>query len=308
MVKIPDELYPDASEKNRNYVVGWRIKESVVGFGFEKEDDVISYASKLSREDAESFLESGSYLNVIKKHEDSTVKLVLLISAIEKNISNNYKPLDWFVKNGGGEVSSIIDNAIKENKEDCKSALISSIEEIVKLHTEKFGLANNFANFVVNFSDKDELKKMIRSFVVERKDTPLKYNSDWIKPTSPITSPNDLSQYGIKLGTAGVPKCYQWTKCYTDEYRCEPKYGCIIDDDKSELENTGKKWAKMVYTMRSEAVHAAGNKTILPKSDAAMQFSTIVVNDKVTVITTSIDEIESFFINCLRNYFDSKTT
>lgn len=306
MVKIPDELYPKASDKNRKYVVGWRIKESIVGFGFESEKDVTSYASKLSREDAESFLETGSFLNVVKSQQDSTVKLVLLISVIEKNISNNYKPIDWFVKKGGDEISSIIDNAIKENKEDCKSALIGSIEDIVKLHTEKFGLANNFANFVVTFADKDELKNMIRSFVIERKDTPLKYNLDWITPTSPINSPADLTPYGIKIDTAGVPKCYQWEKCYTDEYHCEPKFGCVIDSEPLELEKTGKKWAKMVYTMRSEAVHAAGNKTILSKSDGVAQFSTIVVDDKVTVITTSIDEIESFFINCLRHYFDSK--
>lgn len=306
MVKIPDELYPKASEKNRNYVVKWRLKESVVGFGFKNEEDVVSYASKFSREDAESFLKTGSFLNVVKSQQDSTVKLVLLISIIEKNISNNYKPLDWFVKNGGDEIPLIIDNAVKDNKEDCKSALIASIEDIVKLHTEKFGLANNFANFVVTFADKDELKKMIMSFVIERKNTPLKYNSDWITPTSPVTTPEDLTTYGIKLDTAGVPKCYQWEKCYTDEYHCEPKFGCIIDSDQLEFEKTGKKWAKMIYTMRSEAVHAASSNTILQKSDAAAQFSTIIVDDKVTVITTSIDEIESFFINCLRNYFNSK--
>ena len=57
--------------------------------------------------------------------------------------------------------------------------------------------------------------------------------------------------------------------------------------------------------MRSEAVHAAGDKTLL-KSGNGKVFSTLIIDGKSTVVTIAIDELEEIFFKALKNYFDGK--
>lgn len=307
MLKIPDDLYPNAHPDSRERVMYWRVKDCKNGFSdyFQAEKDVISYISSFKKhEDAENFIESGTFINIIKKQDDSTVRIILLVSLIEKNISSGYSPIENWVETIDPAIDSIIESVIEEfqgksTKEIVKKAVI----ELAKSHKEKFGLAKHFADFVRDYVSHDDQKTLILSFNVRQNDVPMRYSKKMEHKLN-VQTINDLKEkYEFK--GAHIPKCYEWENCYAEEFGCRPEFGCVVDNDDTKFEDTIKKVAKLIYTMRSEAVHAAGDKTLL-KSGKGKVFSTLVIDGKSTVVTIAIDDLERIFFKALKNYFDAK--
>lgn len=307
MLKIPDDLYPKAHPDNRKKVVYWRIKDCKNGFSdyFKDESDVTSYISSFKdHKDAENFIESGTFINIIKKQDDSTVRIILLVSLIEKNISSGYSPIENWVKTIDPAIDSIIESVIAElqgrsTEEIVKKAVI----DLVNSHKEKFGLASHFADFVRDYVFSDDQKTLILSFNVRQNDVPMRYSRKFEHKLK-VQTINDLKQkYEFK--DAHIPKCYEWENCYIEEFGCRPEFGCVIDNDNTKFKDALKKVAKLIYTMRSEAVHTAGDKTLL-KSGNGKVFSTLIIDGKSAVVTIAINDLERIFFKALKNYFDAK--
>lgn len=303
MVKIPDDLYPNASNVED-------VIDEYIELGFDAMQkyfsDKTSYQNYIEsfqdHEDAEDFIEAGRSLYRIQKQTDQSVKIILFISLIEKLTTKAFSNFGSWLNNAGGKKLEQLLTKKTLPSDEVKEI----VQKLVMEYNRHHGARNNFANFVETYVSDDAQFRLILLFRGWKKDTVYKYTSrlEYLPKVSTI---QELREKKFYVTDALMPKCYDWKMCCVELGSCIPEEGCLIKEDKEKFRDTIRAVAKLIYDMRSEIVHAASDKCMIPeRGDLAYAGSINLVNGKPIQIEMTFDELEKTFMDSLKNYFDSK--
>ena len=151
---IPQDLYPNADFHKKSVIIGEYMTHTVSAYpkDFPDVPDLVTYLQNFkTHEDAEAFIETGKQFFLINEIQDISIKTIMLIAAVEKNIQTNYvDPLSWM--NSNTNIRNASQNIDESNKE---KILKEGIKKLSEEFNQTYGAANNFANFVEEyFTDK----------------------------------------------------------------------------------------------------------------------------------------------------------
>jgi len=308
MLNIPEDLYPIADLRSIQRILDEYMDFTcrIYSSDFSNVESLKQYLSRFcSTTDAEKFLESGAILFRLNEQPDTSIRLVMLIALIEKIVSTKYINLQSWFNDKNSEVKGIIEfhsNEIKNSNDAEIKDIIKN--EIIDKFYERYGATKSFVDFIQKYMKEDDQFTLITNFQFIKKDVPTMYTSRYSYQPQ-VNTLNELKAAGITTSTTHVPLCHNWKMCYSRFLGCEPDEGCLIREEKQKFNETIRKLAKKIYTMRSEIVHNASNKGILTGSEMA-SFSYILIDGKSAVISMTIDQIQDIFARTLKRYFDEK--
>ncbi len=310
MVKVPDDLFPNANYIDKLRIINEYIEftfESLVRF-FPNKDILISYVEAFeNHEDAEDFIQAGRYLWKINTLHDPSIKLLLLISLIEKVTVKNYLTIIAWVKKLDTEIDAILKLLTNETNEPNRKTLLKhELETLAEQYYEQYGARNNFANFVERYVPKDDQFKLILAFRIKYTDVVEGYTSrwDWLPKVNSIEA---LKQLRYEVTKSLMPKCYDWKMCYVGYASCRPEEGCLVREDQDKWKRTIRYVAKKIYDMRSEITHKASDKP-LPEATGEEAYIDILllIDGKPVSVGMSINEVQRIFVDALKRYFDGR--
>lgn len=314
MLSIPDDLYPIPPFDRISPIITEYMDETCKLFAddFPSINELSEYLSQLSSpRDAENFIEVGHSLFRLRAEKDTTVRLILLISYVEKIISSPFNNIQSWFMSKNSEVNHIFDligdNIRNSSNEEIKKIINS---ELIEKFNQKYGITNSFADFIEKNTTQDEQFRLIINFNFEKERVPINFSSrDSNSPN--VNSIDELIQIGNPVQKTHVPKCYNWRMCKISSLSCLPDEGCVIKENAEEFKKTIRSLAKIIYSMRSEAVHKGSNKSIIaqrstPTPGSSAVFSYIMVKGKSALVLLSFDELQSIFENAIKRFFDKK--
>jgi uncharacterized protein YfkK (UPF0435 family) len=305
LVKIPDDLYPDATNVED-------IIEEYVDLGFKAFRDYFpdktSYEKYIAllehHQDAEDLVEAGSYLYRIQRQPITSVRVVLFISLIEKiTVKNHMDFASWFNSDDGKNIFGSLTKKENFSISDMKKI----IRDLAEIYRQKYGARNNFADFIEKYVSKDDQFRLILLFRGWEKEIVSKYTSRF--DGSPrATNIIELKANGFAVEEKRLmPKCYDWKMCYVELGSCIPEIGCLVNENPEKFHETIRSVAKLIYDVRSEIVHSASDKSLIEeRGDLAYAGSINLVNGKAVQIEITRDELEKIFVKALKNYFDMR--
>ncbi|MEN3016305.1 MAG: hypothetical protein ABC585_00210 [Candidatus Methanosuratincola petrocarbonis] len=295
------EFEPKAKEKT---IEGWADKAfEAFSSLFSSKEDFIKYVNSLKNpRDAELFLQTGNFYLVAKKYQhESYVKLIMIISIIEK-IANKEKEFQEFY-----EWIESQDAKINEFLSESKTMDANVFKEIIiKLrdnYFQEFGSRRNVLAFFKKHFTKEDKIKLIRSIEADRKETVERILVAQYMGVRAATI-EELKEKGFNVEKNFVPSCYDWMKCWFEYGQCYPNLGCLLKDDESLLDKTLKKVVDDLYQMRSDFVHDA---TITPLNDKDKIFNLSMSGKKPILILLTAEDLERMFEKALKHYFDLLT-
>jgi len=310
MLKIPDDLYPKANKTIKQKIVNEYLKFTYETFGkyFKDTNAFDQYiASFATNTDAENFIESGSYLARLKAQRDLSIRIVQIIAVIEKNIKKNHSDILSWISSSTEDIEQVLDSILTGiTPSPNRQSLRQELQKLVTTYNEKYGLANNFADFVEQYVSPADQRTLILAFNLECEKAVVNYTSR--NPANPkVANIDELQNKGFTIGKAHLPKCYDWKMCYANTFRCYPEKGCLITENSETFNTTLNSVAKLIYSMRSEIVHQASDKTIIESvASGESAFSYLLIKGQSVVVEITLDELEGIFIDALKRFFDNK--
>lgn len=308
MIKLRNDLFPHMIEfepkAKEKTIEGWADKAfEAFSSLFSSKEDFIKYVNSLKNpRDAELFLQTGNFYLVAKKYQhESYVKLIMIISIIEK-IANKEKEFQEFY-----EWIESQDAKINEFLSESKTMDANVFKEIIiKLrdnYFQEFGSRRNVLAFFKKHFTKEDKIKLIRSIEADRKETVERILVAQYMGVRAATI-EELKEKGFNVEKNFVPSCYDWMKCWFEYGQCYPNLGCLLKDDESLLDKTLKKVVDDLYQMRSDFVHDA---TITPLNDKDKIFNLSMSGKKPILILLTAEDLERMFEKALKHYFDLLT-
>jgi len=278
---------------------------SALGSIFSSRDDFVEYLNSLRNyEDAELLIRISQFYLVAKKYQpESYVKLIMIISAIEKliNRENRFQEFHRWVQKQDLKIQQLLSatNAIDAPK------FKKIIQNLAEEYFQVFGSQRNVLAFFSNYFESDDKMKLARSMRANWVDTVAGYSErfDYCKQVmkSPVFSAKELEKYGFGVGKHLMPYCYDWRKCYASYGGCDPSIGCLLAEDESLQNKTLKKVVGLIYQMRNDFVH---NALITPLNEKKSVFTLGRVGGRNVSIELTTEELESMFEKALKSYFD----
>lgn len=308
MVKVPEDLYPNANLIDKLQIVDEYIRfscESLKRY-FQDRDSLISYVEAFEdHRDAEDFIYTGRYLYKMHKLNDPSVKLLLFIALIERLTVKNYLTITAWVQKLDNELDAIL-KSLATCETERKKVLKKELEKLAEEYYEKYGARNNFANFVEKYVSREDQFKLILTFRINYTDVVGRYTQrwDWLPKVNHI---GELKQQGFEAEKSLMPKCYEWKMCFVDYGSCRPEEGCLVRENEDKWKQTLRSVAKKIYDMRSEIAHKASDKP-LPEATGEENYVDILllIDGKPVSVQMSINEFERIFVDALKRYFDSR--
>lgn len=314
MLTIPDDLYPIPPFQTISHIVDEYMRFTCETYpdDFPNLKSLQNYLSRMcSPRDAEKFIEIGKDLYLLTQQKDTSIRLILLVAEIEKTISPKYSNFQsWFLSK-----NSEVDKILKSLGDVIRNSSNEEIKNIINDHfletfNKDYGILNLFANFFEKYVSPEEQFKLITGFNFVKKEVAQNYTSRH-EYQPQVNTISELKQEGIIVTKSYVPKCYNWKMCHTQFLGCHPEEGCIIKENPIEYSKTIRWLAKTIYSMRSEIVHEASNKTILSGNSSSVNrtgatFSYIMIRGKSALITLNFDEIQKIFAKAIKRFFDEK--
>jgi len=302
---IPQDLYPNADFRQKSIIVAEYMTHTVSAFhpNFPDVPDLINYLQNFNtHEEAEAFLETGKQFFLIHSVDDISIKMIMLIAAIEKNTQTNYvDPLSWMNSN-----TNIRNTAQAIDESDKERILKEGIRKLSEEFNQTHGAANNFANFVEQyFSDEDKIK-FVMGFSFEYENAVQRYTTR-LSHCPEVTNVNELTNKGYTVERAFLPTCYDWKKCVASKTQCYPDQGCLLEEDAVYKTKHVRKIAKFLYNIRSQIVHNAKDIPLVSADTPGIRiFGLVVVKDEPVYVELSIQEFERMIKDALKRFFDAK--
>jgi hypothetical protein len=271
---------------------------------FSSNDDFIKYINSLKDpKDAELLIKIGGFYLVAKKYQkDSYVKLIMMISIVEK-IANKGKEFQEFYDWVEDQDKQIVELLSKAKIIDA-----NRFKEIIRVLKEnyfkEFGSRRNVLAFFKEHLTKEDKIKLIRYIEAERKETVERYSERIPVPLKlfggKAATIEELKGKGFNVEKHFVPYCYDWKQCWFEYGQCDPNSGCLLNDDESLLDNSLKKVVDDLYQMRSDFVHDA---TITPLNERDVVSTLGTSGKRPVLIKLTIGDLEEIFEKALKHYF-----
>ena len=267
-----------------------------------KEDFIVYINSIKDPKDAELLIRLSQFYLIAKKYQqESYVKLIMVVSAIEK-IANKEKGFQEFYHWIEGQ-----DSKIGELLSRMKNIDVSKFKEIIRTlresYFQEYGSRRNVSTFFREHLTQEDKTKLIRSMKANWTDV-----VQWYSDRNPlikflgrdkIASIQELKgKYRVEKHL--VPYCYNWKKCYFDGIDCAPHLGCLLTENSNFQDETLKKVVDDIYQMRSDFIH---NAIITPLNERdAVTLGTI--GGKPVSIDLTSEELQNMFEKALKHFFD----
>jgi|GEM_PF-5904716 hypothetical protein len=307
MAKMRDDLFPNMAVifEPKNKIIEMWVDEAFEAFRslFSSKEKFIEYLNSFKDpRNAELLIGIGGFYLLAKKyHPQSYIRLIMIISIIEKLTNRERKFQEFY------EWIESQDAKINELLTELKIIDVSMFKEITRKlkenYFQEFGSRRNvLAFFEEHFTQEDKIK-LIKSLKSEYRETVRGFSERLLKNIfGEVKTIEELKGKGFNVQRHFVPYCYDWRRCYFDYGECFPDYGCLLNEDKPLLDKTLKKVVGKIYQMRSDFIHDA-TITMLNEKDAMCTFTTS--GGKVISIELTVEDLQNMFEKALKHYFDS---
>lgn len=273
---------------------------------FPTRDDLIRYINSLDKpETAEFFIKISRYYLISKKHQPlSYVKLIMIISAIEKTISKDkkYQEFSFWIEK---QTPKIKEELQKIERID-ETTYLDILETLREDYFRLFGSGRNVIDFFQNHISKDYQIKLIRSFRAFHTKTISGFSTKLYKPvlsSIPKTIEEASERFNRRVEEGIMPYCYNWQQCYVGYGDCCPDFGCTLSEDPILLAKILRRVVKDLYQMRNDFVHTA-KIVALNEKDSVGTLATIGADRKPVSISLTSEDLENMFESGLKHYFD----
>jgi hypothetical protein len=275
-----------------------------LGSLFSSKEEFINYLNSFKNpKNVELLIDVTKFYLIAKKyHPQSYIKLIMMISVMEKLV-NQYKKFQEFY-----EWIEDQDDRIKELLSSAKTIDVDAFKNIIrKLKNEYFqcfGSRRNVTTFFEKHFDKEDKVKLVRAIranwtdFVERFIKRIFRNLDFGK----VTSIQELKEKGFVVEEGYMPYCYDWKQCWVEYGECHPDCGCSIRENISLLNECVREVVNKLYQMRSDFIHNA-TLTMLNEKDAIFTLATS--GGKPILIELTAEDLQGMFEKALKHYFDS---
>lgn len=305
MMELRKDIYINANRKEIQSLLDQYVETSKKIFSnhFSNNDEVVKFVNLIKNpKDAEKFLETTRKLDKYKNIQYSSIEFIILISIIEKNISSEYPDMKSFVHSDNEIVMEILKKIESSATQD---SILKNLDEIFLEFGRNYGLTNSFAKFIENYVSKDNQCILLEKILFRHKNHPTQFTNR----QKNISKLENISQLkGVaKMIDGYVPKCYDWKNCWVEQSYCVPEMGCLIREDSDYLKESIRKLAKLLYTMRSEIVHAASDKEIPKRNKGLLPYFMFTdIDDKAVLLEITIEQFKKIFVDALYMWFLSK--
>jgi hypothetical protein len=310
MQEIRKDIFPRMKPlfQRREAVIEDYINEAfeAVSSLFPTREDVIEYINSLdSPETAELFIRICQYYLISKKYQTSSyVKLIMIISAIERLISKDRKYEEfyqWIIKQ-----DNIIEAELKKTENVNKAIFKKIVETLAEEYFKIFSSRRNIIDFFQSHLSKENKVKLIRSFRGYWTNV-IQAFSGRVYKNALHPFPSTIKEVGKKLHknveTHLMPYCYDWRYCWVQYGECFPDIYCEIANEDQKLKKFLKKVVSDLYQMRNDFVHSA---RVMPlnEKDAVGTLNVLGADRKPVSIELTAEELEAIFESGLKHYFD----
>jgi arsenate reductase-like glutaredoxin family protein len=308
MVEIRNDLFPNMGEffEPKNNVIEVWVNETFEAFSslFPSKEDFVAYLNSFKDpKDAELLIKIGGFYFITKRyHSQSYIKLIMIISLMEKLVDreSKFQEFNEWLESQDNKISELLSNAKTIDANKFKQIIRTLREE----YSRQFGSQRNVLNFFRKHFSKEDKVKLIRSVTARQADSVGRFSKRICKipDLSKVTNIQELKERGFNIEKSFVPYCYNWEQCYLDYGECHPDLGCLLVEDESLQDKCLKKVVKDIYQMRSDFVHRA-IIPLLNEKDATFTLGTS--GEKLILITLTTEDLQSMFERALKHYFDS---
>jgi hypothetical protein len=274
---------------------------------FSSKEDFINYLNSLKNPRyAELLIQMGPFYLVANKYQQASyVKLIMILSIIEK-LQNREKEFQEFY-------DWIEDQDVKVNQllSTLKTIDVDRFKEIIRGlkddYFQEFGSRRNVFAFLREHLTHEDKIKLIRSIKADRKETVEGFSERILKNIfgKEVATIKELEEKGFRIEEHFIPYCYDWKQCYFQYGQCDPKYGCLLNDNVSLLDKTLKKVVDDIYQMRSDFVHDA---RITPLNEKDALFTLGMSGKKPVLIELTVEDLQCMFERAFKHYFDTHAT
>jgi hypothetical protein len=273
---------------------------------FPSKDELIEYINSLdNHETAELFIRISRFYLISKRYQPTSyVKLIMIISAIERTVSKDkkYQEFSFWIEKQKTKIKEDLQKSQKLNEETFLKVMRALREDYFKT----YGSARNVIDFFENHLSENDKIELIKSFRGNRTNVIsyfcLAYFKQIFSPF-PTTIEEASKKTNQRIYPRMMPYCYDWKQCFVGYGNCSPEISCALKNDKTLLKKTLKKVVNDLYQLRNDFVHTA-RVTPLNEQDAIGTLAVIGADRKPVSIELTAQELEAIFERGLKHYFD----
>jgi hypothetical protein len=299
-----DPILDVISQGMRQRHIQWQIGRAAQVFSsqFPCKDAVISYIKSFKDpEDVETFLQISSFMATAKDSKPDAIGLIMLISVVERLARPKHKEFPcWLDDKEAEELREKISFPIGDFR-----GLTGTVSAAYEAYSDKQGSFRGFHALLDKHMTPDEKILVIKDIRRTRKKSFIRHYI-----TQPIEQ-EDIEEYAreknLGLEEGLMPGCYDWRSCWTEYAHCLAPDHCRLRSNLQALSDEFKAIARLLYTMRSEFVHAASMGCFIPKTENEMTPSLLCYVDHGFVhMDLDYTTFETIIINVVKRYFDER--
>jgi hypothetical protein len=274
---------------------------------FQTKEQITEYINSLdSPETAELFLKICRFYIISKKYQEASyIKLIMMISAIERLISKDRAYVEfyeWIMKQDKKIEVELAKEAI-QNKEDFKKI----VKGLTEQYFEIFSSRRNIIDFFQNHLSANDQIKLIRSFRGYWVDVIHAFSRKFYEPIL-LPFPTTIKDAGKRLHKpiekSLMPYCYDWQRCWVEYGNCASEIDCALALNDSMREKFLRRVVTDLYQIRNDFVHSA-RITPLNDKDSIGTLSVLGADRKPVSIELTVEDLESLFERGLKHYLDN---
>jgi hypothetical protein len=274
---------------------------------FSSKDELIKYINSLDTpETAELFIKICGFYLISKKYQPlSYVKLIMILSAIERTVSKDkkYQEFSFWIDKQIPKIKAELQKCEIINEKTYLQILRKLREDYFKI----YGSSRNVIEFFQNHVSKENKIKLIKSFRANRTKIIANFSANLFGLT-PSVVPKTIEEAGEKfherIDTRMMPYCYDWQQCFVGYGNCSPEMFCPLAHNDILLGKILKKVIDDIYQMRNDFVHTA-RITALNEKDSIGTLIVIGAERKPVSVELTAEDLETIFESGLKHYFDS---
>lgn len=272
---------------------------------FPSKNELIHYVNSLdTSETAELFIKISRFYLISKKYQPTSyVKLIMIISAIERTINKDkkYQEFYFWIESQVSRIKEEIEKAGRIDEKSYLSILKTLREDYFRMYGSQRNVLDFFQNHV-SLSNKIKLIKSFRANLTEVISQFCLKSHGRLSPF-PKTIYEAAKKTGQNVEKGLMPYCYDWQRCFVSYGDCSLGVSCALDDNQSLIDRTVRKVVGDIYQMRNDFVHTA-RITPLNEEDAVGTLAVLGADRRPISIELTAQELQTIFESGVKHYFD----